>query len=225
MRQDQTGNFAVQAVVRAPLTSANDQVPAVVNVKLQPLSGAQWCAKFPGSRSVEELESPFKESVNSFLNALRDAGANVVISATLRPPQRAFLMHWSWRIAKQGADPKAIPIREGVDIKWDHPDSTGTYSRDRSVSAAQAMVNGYGINRLRVAPALRSRHIDGMAIDMAIDWAGSLVVADKAGRKVVIATSPRSGMNSALHMVGKTYGVTKFLGGDKDRPHWSLDGR
>lgn len=32
-------------------------------------------------------------------------------------------------------------------------------------------------------------------------------------------------MNLELHAVGKTYGVIKFLGGDKDKPHWSTDGK
>lgn len=225
MRSDQEGNFAIQAEARAQLTWAEDKTPVVVRVRMQPLSGPNWCARFPGSRALDDLETSFKERVVGFLKALRDAGANVVISATLRPPQRAFLMHWSWRIAKQGADPRAIPRYDGIDIKWDHPDQAGSYSREMSVAAAQSMVNGFGINRLRVAPALKSRHIEGKAIDMSIEWEGTLAIAEQSGKKVTISSSPRTGMNTALHAVGRSYGVTKFFGGEKDRPHWSTDGR
>lgn len=32
-------------------------------------------------------------------------------------------------------------------------------------------------------------------------------------------------MNTALHLVGRSYGVIKYHGGARDKPHWSSDGR
>jgi len=60
---------------------------------------------------------------------------------------------------------------------------------------------------------------------MNISWVGPLYISDAYGRKVVITTEPRTGMNSSLQEVGKTYGVIKFWKGAKDIPHWSTDGR
>jgi hypothetical protein len=37
------------------------------------LSGSQWCARFPGSRSVNDLAVPLRNSVVAFLNALDKA--------------------------------------------------------------------------------------------------------------------------------------------------------
>lgn len=31
-------------------------------------------------------------------------------------------------------------------------------------------------------------------------------------------------MNSDLHEIGRSYGVIKFHGGTKDKPHWSVGG-
>lgn len=134
-------------------------------------------------------------------------------------------MHWSWKIVKANADPRNIPVRDGVEIKWDHANPDGMYSREKSLAAAQAMVVGYGIQNLKVAPALNSRHIEGKAIDMTIGWAGTLAITDATGKVMKITTTPRTGMNAELHAVGASYGVTKYLGGNKDKPHWSTDGR
>ena len=134
-------------------------------------------------------------------------------------------MHWSWKIVKQDADPRNVPARDGVSIRWDHPSPDGTYNAQGSVAAAQAMVIGYGINNLRVAPSLNSRHIEGNAIDMSISWDGVLTINNASGRAVTIATVPRTGMNTSLHVVGATYNVTKYSGGAADKPHWSNDGR
>jgi len=207
------------------LTPVADRVPVVVAIPVRQLSGAAWCAQYPTSTSTADLISPFRENVDSFLAALRAAGASVSIAATLRPPNRAYLMHWSWKIVKANADPQSIPAREGVNIKWDHTNADGTYNSQASIAAAQAMVNTYGIRNLRVAPSLNSRHIDGNAIDMSISWADTLTITDASGVAVQITTEPRTGMNTDLHTVGAGYGVTKFSGGAADKPHWSNDGR
>lgn len=176
------------------------------------LSGASWVQLFPPSRSIDDLDSSFRGNMTRFYNALKSAGASVYISNTLRPAQRAFLMHWSYRIAKEGYDPRNVPTKSGVDIEWWHG------STSASVAAARDMVNAYGIV---YRPALTSNHIRGLAIDMNISWNGTLYIKDANGKTVSVG-SPNSGSsNSTLWSVGRTYGVLKL---DSDPPHWSSNG-
>jgi hypothetical protein len=84
------------------------------------LSGAQWAGQFPTSTSLTDLEAGFRASLGRFLTALTAAGASYSVSATLRPPERAYLMHWSWRIAREHYDPRQVPAMAGVDIQWAH---------------------------------------------------------------------------------------------------------
>lgn len=203
-------------------TPASDAAPAGV-AGMEP-SGAQWVARYPTSTSIDDLVSPFREAAGNFVSALQAAGASVSISATRRPAARAYLMHWAWLIVNSGQDPRTIPAMPGVDIMWDHENADGTYDGGRSTAAAQAMVDGYGIENLNVAPALNSKHIQGQAIDMTISWTGNLTINDASGSAVTITSAPKSGMNSDLATVGASYGVIKFVGGASDKPHWSDNG-
>jgi len=133
-------------------------------------------------------------------------------------------MHWAWLIAKRNLDPATVPPMDGVDINWVHEDAEGNYSRQMSVAAAQAMVLGFAIDRLGIAPALLSRHTLGYAIDMDISWRGALDIPDADGNIVQIKTLPRSGLNLQLRRVGEGYGVIKYNRAGKDDPHWSDNG-
>lgn len=181
------------------------------------LSGATWWhanqAKFPNSAAVDDLAQPFRDQVADFLDALKAAGAKVKVSATRRNRTRAQLMHYSWRIAHGSIAPKDVPAIPGCAIKWDHGDPA------RSKQGAQEMVDLFGI---AFQPSLTSRHIEGRAIDMTIDWTGTLQIRDKAGRTRAVG-APRSGnTNTDLHAIGATWGVRKLA---SDPPHWSDDGR
>lgn len=211
------------ATSAAALTPTTNTTPAVVSLPAGEPSGSIWVSRFPGSASVSPLASPFKESVTSFLAALRAAGATVTISATLRPPERAYMMHWSWRITKKSYDPQTVPAMLGVNILWAHV-VNGVYSEADSRAGAADMVAGFGMERLKTAPALTSNHITGNAIDMNVSWAGNLTIAKADGTSVTIQSEPRDGMNTDLHAVGAGYGVIKFVGGAADIPHWSSDG-
>ena len=179
------------------------------------LSGRQWLlanqARFPNSAAVSALEPGFASRVSSFISALRAAGAMVQVSATRRNKVRAHLMHFSWRVAKDGFRAGDVPAEPQATIVWDHGDD------DRSRDAAQEMVDFFGIV---FQPSLTSRHIDGLAIDMAIAWNGSITVRGASGTDVRLS-SPSDGSNTALHAVGAGYGVRKLL---SDPPHWSADG-
>ena len=197
--------------------------PVVVAVPRE-ASGRAWVARFPTSASVADCAPPFRDGLSAFIAALGAAGADVHVAATLRPPQRAYLMHWCWSIVKQKTDPRTVPPLEGVAIAWAHVDAQGNFDPIASVAAAEDMVEAYGMQALNVAPALKSNHISGTAVDMAISWNGVLSIRRRDGVPVQIDSLPRTGMNPDLKSVGASYGVIKFVGGASDIPHWSADG-
>lgn len=179
------------------------------------LSGAAWWhanqARFANSADLAALEPAFGAKAKTFVAALKAAGATVQVSATRRHEVRAYLMHFSWRIAKGGIAAAAVPAKPGCDIVWDHGDDA------RSRAAAQQMVDLFEIV---FQPTLTSLHITGLALDMTISWPGTITIRDGAGKAVALS-SPRDGSNPALHKVGASYGVIKLL---SDPPHWSVDG-
>lgn len=203
----------------AMMTPSNNPSPATVSIS-EELSGPQWVSRFPGSNSTETLTQSFRESCENFIAAIRNAGGAVTISATLRPPERAYLMHWAHKIYRNDFPPSQVPPKEGVHINWVHP------TLAQSKEAARRMVNGYGIGGLaaHIPPSLNTLHTRGEAIDMNVSWNGSLNVANMDGTITPVTTLPRTGMNLQLKAVGLTYGVKKFVGGASDRPHWSTTG-
>jgi hypothetical protein len=208
-----------QQTVQATAKDGNSTRTASKTIPIKEASGAAWVARYPTSTNTADLVAPFAGRVNAFLAALSAGGATMSISATLRPPERAYLMHYSYRIALQNLDPAAVPPMAGVSICWLHRDTNGNPDLSASRAAAQAMVNGYQLVHL---PALNSRHTVGRAIDVNISWTGNLTVNDNAGNPVTITTTPRTGADNAeLHTLGDGYGVHKLAG---DPPHWSDDG-
>ena len=126
-----------------------------------PVSGAEWVAKFPTSKDLNDLEPAFQARVREFIAALNAAHASITISATFRPRQRGYLMHFCWMIVKQNMSPASVPAfqpkpgEDPVDIQWLHRKPDGSADPAASRAAAAAMVNGYGIGNLNVAPGAR----------------------------------------------------------------------
>jgi peptidoglycan hydrolase-like protein with peptidoglycan-binding domain len=175
------------------------------------LSGPQWVKQFPTSQSLEDLAFPFRNAAKNFAKALKDAGANVEITATYRPPARAFLMHYCVNVANEDIDPTDVPDYPGIAIDWQH------YTQAISVKCAREMANAYDI---AYPPVLNSRHTQGLAVDWIIDWKNTLAIKDANGRVVNIG-APRNGYdNQQLWAVGASYGVYKL---SVDAPHWSSD--
>jgi hypothetical protein len=196
-----------------------------------PVSGKDWVKKFPTSNSVEDLEADFRAKVKDFVAALKRAKADIDISATVRPPQRAYLMHFCWTINKKIDDPANVPPfkpgpgQDAVDIQWLHKKSSGAPDLAASRAAAAEMVAAYGMTRLKVAPALKSNHIAGKALDMSVSWTKTLTIENKSGKTIEIKSSPRDSTNPDLIAVAKTYGVIHLIDVMKDPPHWSFNGR
>src|ERR1700720_2859550 len=120
------------------------------------LSGLAWVERFPTSKSTDSLADGFRQKCEAFLAALKDAGADVGINATLRPPERAYLMHWSFVINTGEVEPGDVPPQAGVEIEWVHRKANGTPDLAASRAAAAAMVHGYDIAH---RPSLTSLHI------------------------------------------------------------------
>lgn len=184
------------------------------------LSGPAWCNQFPTSRSVNDLQPAFRDRVRAFLAALSQANATVAISATLRPPQRAFLMHWCYLIGRQNQDPATADTMAGVAIDWVHRGPGGAPDRPASRQAAADMADTYQLQP-QVVPSLTSRHIEGRAIDMTISWSGTPTVRDGAGRPVTLPPMAAAAARPTLDGIGRSYGVLPLAG---DPVHWSDDG-
>lgn len=181
------------------------------------LSGGAWWdanqARFPNSSAIGDLAPSFRPKLAAFVQALRDAGASVSITAGNRHEIRAYLMHYCWNVARGKVRPSAVPAKPGCDIEWNHGNDA------RSRAAAKEMEHRFGIV---FEPSLTSNHIGGEAVDMTIRWTGTLRIADADGALHALGV-PRNGAdNTGLHSVGRTYGVKKLV---SDAPHWSLTGR
>jgi len=177
------------------------------------LSGRHWCRRFRGSSGIDDLREPFATDVGLFIATLEAAGIQVSVTQTYRPRARAYLMHYSFRIARRGLDPSRVPRERGVNINWVHRDARGRPDLLASRAAAEQMVDCYGI---RYQPAFPSRHTRRRAVDMNIGWVFGTTVTDATGRQV------RLGRPSDLHNVGATFDVIKKV---DDPPHWSDNGR
>jgi hypothetical protein len=197
------------------------------------LSGASWNTRWPGGDAdVNHLNAEFGPQVTAFIAAMSEAGLSVRPTSTLRSPQRSYLMHFSYLIAKGKIAPQDVPAyvpiagEKGPKVCWVHQTATGKPSKKDSVAAAKELLSALGVDAsLGTAPALRSRHNTGDAIDMQIQWtAKSIKVANAAGKTVKIGSTPKDGTNPRLIAVGATYGVHHFVPVAVDRNHWSSDG-
>jgi len=176
------------------------------------LSGADWEKQFPTSTSLNDLTPDFKAKVSTFIDALEASGAKVRKSATYRPKERAYLMHYCCKIESGAIAADKVPPMDGVNIEWAHRDANGTLDTKASKAAAKAMMNAYVI---RFPAALNSRHSQRRAIDMTITGYSGKKIKDANGKLIALEDE------DDLYDLGKTYGVIKLR---SDPPHWSDDG-
>lgn len=196
-------------------------------------SGVQWCLRYATSTALSDLIEPFQSNATQCIAALRAGGASVIISATYRPAERAFLMHWAWAIARGlplsmcpawaqpgvPVDPAKVPGMPLLGIDW-------TCGNDEAAArvAARAMVAAYG---MAFVAALVSRHTQRRAVDMTIRVPDGAVVMDAAGAPNVFHGVGNE-VDSRVVAIAKTYGLLKIIGPAgkiEDAPHFSDDGR
>jgi hypothetical protein len=166
-------------------------------------SGSYWVdwanSNAKNSTSTDDLVDPFKTNAEAFIKALEDAGAKVVVTSTYRDSKRAYLFHWSWKIALGKAKAKYATPMTGVDIEWNHDNDF------QSKTGAQEMVTGFDLAvppNSNVAPSLHSNHTPRKAIDMKITWNGTIKVARKDGTPVDVPFVSDPNKNTLLHNVG-----------------------
>ena len=205
------------------------------------LSGAHWAALFPSlGNDITHLDGDFGPRVGAFITAMKDAGIEVVVVGARRSPERAYLMHWSYEIYKNGVSAQhadqAANKHKGVAIRWEHTDANGAYDPKASLEGAKSLYHALNVaENLAVAPALTSNHITGRAVDMTAVWhKDSITIRMADGTDAVITTTgagERTDDNPDLHKVGESYGVIHFASekGAKtipagDRNHWSYNG-
>lgn len=123
-------------------------------------SGTHWVTwanvHARNSRRIEDLDDSFRRDVKTFIDVLEDAGARVEVSATRRDPKRAYLFHWSWKIANGKCRPADADPMVGIGIRWDHGDDAaskaGALEMTRGVNANFALHEvgaSYGVRKLR----------------------------------------------------------------------------
>ncbi|MBD2213213.1 peptidoglycan-binding protein [Calothrix sp. FACHB-156] len=195
------------------LTPALDILNGYAKIQRFCLSGAHWIDSFPTSKLIADLASPFRQRVEAFQKALIDAGCQVIVTATHRPKERAYLMHYAARINRKEIAAKFVPKMAGVNIEWEH------YTNAGSIQAAKEMVEAYGVGGNPVS--LNSRHIQRLAIDWNVTWNGQINIKDANGKTVTISDPANAALNRNLWTVGSSYGVYKL---SNDPPHWSVDG-
>ncbi len=202
---------------------------AISTTKTTNLSGKKWWktnqgkALYANSTSIDKLDATLKSKVNAFKKAITASGAKIVISTTRRSENRAYILHWAWKISKGLVAANKVPKKIGVDITWDHGDNVASKKAAREIVVAA---------NIAYEPSLTSNHIKGKAIDWTITWVGNLKIKNKLGKSVEITSMPRHGGsgtvhngNTDFHAIGKTYGVIKAKFTKIDGPHWSLDGK
>lgn len=84
-------------------------------------SGSYWVtwanANAKNSNRLDDLEAVFRANVKAFVNALKNAGATIAVSATRRSDKRAYLFHWAWKISQSKCKPADAKKMIGVDIQ------------------------------------------------------------------------------------------------------------
>lgn len=194
------------------------------------LSGPSWAGRFPDSRSVGALSGTFRTHVSAFIAAMRHAGIKVRPISTLRPAERAYLMHYSWLVAKRNLSPLHVPRfhadsrHRPVSICWVHVGAHGADVR-ASIAAARKLAVALDVASLRAAPLLASLRTKGLSIDMSTTWtARRITIVNAAGHRVTIRSTPHDGLNKALIAVGATYGVIHFRKAAQAMNVWSVNG-
>jgi LysM repeat protein len=181
-------------------------------------SGAAWCQRFPGSKSLDSLNENFKPKAKGFIRALEAAGVKVVVRAAHRPIERSYLMYYAFQICR-GFDVTKIPAYVGINIDWAHRNADGKPNPAAAKQAAEAMCSGYSINphssKQLVGKPGNSRHNYAAAVDMNITQYIGKLVKNKAGDEVKLNSF------KDLKELGANYGVKYF---PKENMHWSDTG-
>jgi Putative Ig domain len=211
---DQTGTYRMSFhVTDWELTDTKG-----ATIKVNKLSGKDWCSVYPCSASISSLNPAFGSSLKGFLNAL--GAPSYIILETWRSEERNWLMYYSWKIAREGLDPAAVPPNDKIYINWVHDDLNA------SVAAAAEMVKCF---KLDVRPGIKSCHVTRNAVDMFIFWnateSNPKIIYDNNGNKYTFTKSKSASEppDANLKKIAASYGVRYpgyIINGTEDVVHW-----
>lgn len=213
-----SANTQAKAVsVEQQRTDKKHPVTVLSSPTLTP-SGAAWCQRFLGSKSLDSLNEKFKPKAKGFIRALEAAGVKVVVRAAHRPIERSYLMYYAFQICR-GFDATKVPAYAGINIDWAHRNADGKPNPAAAKQAAEAMCSGYSINphstKQLVGKPGNSRHNYAAAVDMNISQYIGKLVKNAAGDEVKLSSF------KDLKELGASYGVKYF---PKENMHWSDTG-
>lgn len=220
VRAPATGGQAVGAVGGERGTRAAVPAAAAPATGENTRSGASWVATansqgWTDSTDFSTFNGTWGPKARAFVEGLRNNGADVTVTAGLRHPNRATLMHYAWHVAagsKTAAAANADCRARGIAIEWDHGDAT------RTRSAANALKNAFGLVH---AAALTSNHIAGLAMDLNIrSVPRSLTMNGKTYQSGGKGNGTLD--EDKVDHIGRDMGVIWF--GSGDWVHWSVDG-
>jgi hypothetical protein len=219
-----------------------DGVTTCGNVRFEvlPLSGAHWVRHYTTPGGIGELNQPFRSNVQGFVDALREAGAEVDVASTFRSQKRAYLMHMAARVKiepefalvpvvfQHNSISLHDPYQGPLEVTFAHLNPQGNLDKEKTGAAAAAMCSGYEINDPPDYPDTRLG--DRAAVDLSIRWSGtpnfrlgpiSTPLDNQANQQGYVAIeaqwcpSDRSGpaeqhCNSRLWQLGESWGVFKL---------------
>lgn len=188
------------------------------SIKVIKRSGTDWCDVYPCSASISSLNPAFGSSLRGFLNAL--GSLCYILIETWRSEERNWLMYYSWKIAREGLDPAAVPQNDEIQINWVHDDLNS------SVNAAAEMVKCF---KLGVRPGIKSYHVTRNAVDMFVSWKATettpKIIYDYYGNKYIFTKSKTVSEppDANLKKIAASYGIRYpgyVINGTEDVVHW-----
>lgn len=212
------------------------EMPFTFEVDVLRNSGQDWWEDFHPPMDIAWLEPAFQQNVSRFVLALADQSIIPNVISVYRPPERAYLMHYCFKIAT-GLAPEKIDERpDTVAISWKHYRADGTYDPVASIAAAKELAVRFGIydpdpvngRKNPSPPAYPSNHSTGIAVDIKFTWTGEKTVprGDGPGTLTIRPQDLTKGVNDParidLSLLGKTYGVIRT---NHKSNHWSTTGR
>lgn len=170
------------------------------------LSSGDWWVRnadrYGDSLELSDLSPGFELRLRDLIAALRRGGATVVVRTTRHNAARAHIAHWAWRVAEGMTAPRHVPDHPGVPVLWDHGEEP------RSRLGARYMLTAMGVESL---VPVESAQIDGMAVELSIDWSGAIRVIDAHGTPHMLDRPRRAATNLDLHRIARSFGVNKDL--------------
>jgi len=204
------------------------------------LLGANWASRFQNPEIEEDMlealedaapSSTFTVRLRALMSQLRDQGAEVYLTSTVRLRERGYLM-WGAFYLSQSNSPRTFRKRLArvrkhnrswglnIPIHWQHPDGWRA-----SVESARLMKEAYDVVYATERGARYSKHYGGVAADLtAVGLPRTLVLRAPSGAEKSFDLSDPSETRDLsltprlIEWIEQHFAFSKLLA---DYPHWS----